>query len=337
MRVYRELAALRPAAFRSPAVTMGVFDGVHRGHRRLLAALHEAAARTGGEAVVLTFERHPRAVLGEDPPPSITTLEHRLELLCAAGVDAAVVLPFDRALAAMPAERFAREVLARRLGARAVVLGEDARFGHGRQGDLALLRRLAPELGFEVVAVPLLREGGAREGSGAAAQPVSSSAVRAAIAAARLQEAERLLGRPVTITGRVVAGQGLGRRLGVPTANLQPLHELLLPHGVYAAQLALGGRLWPAMMSIGVRPTVAPPGAPPTVEVHLIGFEGELYGQVLRVEVLARLRDEERFPSLQALQQAMARDREAALAVFARRRAGAAPGDRPAPASGPRA
>jgi riboflavin kinase/FMN adenylyltransferase len=310
MRVHNDLEGLRPERFRRPAVTLGTFDGVHRGHLALVSALREAATATSGEAVLVSFDRHPREHLTGIAPPRLTTLRQRLALFERAGIDAVVLLPFDAAMAAMPAEAFVRGVLVERLGAAAVILGRDARFGHARGGDLALLERLGAELGFRAVGVDLLevRHDGA---------PVSSSAIRGAISDGRLADARAMLGRAVTLTGEVRQGDRRGRTIGVPTANI-PLDGLAQPpRGVYAGAVVVDGTRWPAMLNIGVRPTVGGTDADaPTLEVHLIGFRGDLYARELEVELLARLRDEQRFPSLDALKQQLARDREAALAAF---------------------
>ncbi len=311
MRIHRDLVALTPASFRAPAVTLGVFDGVHEGHRAILRALADAAARTGGETVVVTFDRHPRAVIAGEAPPAITSLEHRLVLFERAGLDATVVLRFDEALAARSADEFLSEILVGKIGARAIVLGADSHFGRGRQGNIAFLRERAARSGFELVAVPLLA-------AGEAAPTVSSTAIRAAVREGRLDDAARMLGRPVSVLGRVQRGDGRGRTIGFPTANLSLHHELTPPRGVYVARLEIDGVRYRALVNIGVRPTFKdgqPGPLQELTEVHLLGFDGPLYGRVLEVEILARLRDERRFPSADALVAQIRADREPALAL----------------------
>lgn len=310
MRIYRDLDALRPADLRSPAVTLGVFDGVHEGHRAILGALAEAARRAGGERVVVTFDRHPRGLLTGDAPPAITSLEHRLVLFERAAIDAAVVLRFDAALAAMSAEEFLRDILVGRIGARAIVLGADGHFGKGRAGGIALLEARRATYGYELCSVPLL-EAGARE-------VVSSTAIRRAVKEGRLDDAARMLGRPVSLLGRVERGQGRGRTIGFPTANLALHQELTPPRGVYLGRVEVDMVRYPALVNFGVRPTFTADGSegPPRelVEVHLLGFGGTLYGRVLEVELIRRLRDERRFASVDELVAQIRRDRDEALA-----------------------
>lgn len=322
MRIFRDLDALSPERFRAPALTIGVFDGVHRGHRLILRELHAAAARLSGEAVIVTFDRHPRLTLTGAAPPAITSLEHRLVLFERAGVAATVVLRFDEALARLPAEAFLADILIGRIGARAIVLGADGHFGRGREGTIAFLEERRARYGFELVAVPLVR-------ADAGPATISSTAIRAAIAEGRLAEAADMLGRPVALLGRVERGLERGRKLGFPTANLALHHEVCPPRGVYAAQVEVDGVRYRTLVNIGVRPTfsgeggrgTARPSSPAdeeerlTVEAHLLGFEGTLYGRVLEVEFLERLRDERRFESAEALVAQIRADRAAALAL----------------------
>lgn len=302
MKVFRGRADVRPDRFRAPvAATIGVFDGVHRGHQRVLHDLVAWAREDKGDAVVVTFDRHPREVLTGEKPVALASLEHRLVLLARAGVDAAVVLPFDEATANTSAEDFVSTVLVGALGARKVLLGANHRFGHGRRGDLALLLRLGPSLGFQAREVPL--EPADDEG-----HVVSSTAIRAAIKEGRLGDAERMLGRPVTVLGQVVKGDARGRLLGFPTANLDLHHEARPPRGVYAALASLVDetkgeekqrRL--AVVNVGRRPTFHPEADEDLVEAHLLDFRGEIYARTLEVSFLAKLRDEKRFSGPDAL------------------------------------
>ncbi len=288
---------MRPEKFGAPvAATIGVFDGVHRGHRRVLDALVEWAHADGGDAVVVTFDRHPREVITGEKPAALASLEHRLVLLARAGVDAVLVLPFDDRTAATTAETFVKEVLVGGLGARKILLGANHRFGHERAGDLALLLRLGPALGFQAREVPL-------EPADASGHVVSSTAIRAAIHEGRLDDAERMLGRPVTVLGRVVRGDARGRLLGFPTANLDLRHEARPPRGVYAALATVtdAPRRWLAVVNVGRRPTFTPEAGEDLVEAHLLDFSGDLYDQELEVSFLAKLRDEERFSGPDAL------------------------------------
>lgn len=287
----------RPSRFNwpAPALTVGNFDGVHRGHQALVAAAQERARETDGTAVALTFEPHPARVL--DPAragAALMTLDQKAEVMAGLGVDVLAVVPFDAERAAQPPEEFARDVLAATLGARTVVVGASFRFGRGRAGDAALLGRLGGTLGFQVIAVPPVEHDGA---------PISSTRIRKAVEAGHVEEAREMLGRPFFVDGPVVRGAGRGRKLGIPTANLDVVNETLPARGVYAAWCrplepdpATG---WPAVVNLGRRPTFG--GRDTTVEAHILDLDQDLYGRRLRLEFVARLRDEQPFSSPEAL------------------------------------
>jgi riboflavin kinase / FMN adenylyltransferase len=282
--VAREPAEL-PAARRSVAV--GTFDGVHRGHLQVIGAARNVGLRTS----VVTFDPHPRAVLGGGVE-LLATVERRLELLAAAGVEDVLVLRFDEELAAVTADEFAERML-RGIGAEAVAAGETFRFGHGREGDLDLLERL----GFEVRRVPLVEN-------------VSSSRVRELVRAGEIERAARPLGRPPEVEGVVVRGDGRGRELGFPTANLDVPDGLLVPpDGVYAGW-ARGCR---AAVSIGTNPHFD--GVERRIEAYLLDFDGDLYGERLVVELWSPLREQRRFDSLQELEAAIGDDVERTRSV----------------------
>jgi riboflavin kinase / FMN adenylyltransferase len=287
---------------RRPVVAVGNFDGVHRGHQTLLQAARDRAARHGGTVVVLTFEPHPARVVSPERAPSrLMTLEQKGEVLAGLGVDVLALLPFTGALAEKTADDFARLVLSECLHAEGVVVGENFRFGRGRAGTLQDLQRLGAELGFATIGVPpVLLDG----------QPVSSSRVRDALAAGDVTLAASLLGRPYSIEGDVVQGEGRGRTLGVPTANLRPVNETLPALGVYACRcrVAAGEAPRPAVANLGHRPTFGP--GETTVEAHVLDFEGDLYGRRLRLEFVDRLRAERAFGSPEALREQIGRDRE---------------------------
>lgn len=302
------LESLTPRGWPSPAVTIGNFDGVHRGHHALIHAAARWAAPRGGHTVVLTLDPHPARLLDhERAPATLTTLEQKGELVAALGVDAFVVLPFTAELARLPAEEFVRRVLVEALGARMVVVGVDFRFGHQRQGDVVSLERLGAQHRFGVQAVPpVLHEG----------RPVSSSRVREALARGDVEEARALLGRPFFIDGRVVEGERRGRTLGFPTANLDTLNETLPAGGVYAARCRLpSGRSAAAVVNIGRRPTFG--GGFLSVEAHLIDFDADLYGADLRIEFTVRLREEKRFEGPEALVAQIRQDVSRARALMA--------------------
>lgn len=270
MNVAREPAGLAEAR---RAVALGTFDGVHRGHRQVI----DAARKVGQRTSVVTFDPHPRAVLG-GRVELLTTLERRLELLEDAGVEDVLVLPFDEELAALSAEDFAEQML-RGIGAETIAAGETFRFGRGREGDLDLLDRL----GFDVRRVPLVEH-------------VSSSRVREFVRAGEIARAATLLGRPPEVEGIVVRGDGRGRELGFPTANLDVPEELLVPpDGVYAGWAGAHR----AAVSIGTNPHFD--GVERRVEAHLLDFDGDLYGRRLIVEIWAPIREQRRFDSLEDL------------------------------------
>jgi riboflavin kinase/FMN adenylyltransferase len=286
-----------------PAVAVGNFDGVHRGHQALVAAAARTAAATSGTAVVLTFDPHPARVVAPDAAPAaLMTLEQKAAVLGRLGVHALAVLPFTPAVAAASPAEFADAVLARALGASAIVVGSNFRFGHGRAGDAGTLRGR----GFTVVEVAPVMHAGAR---------VSSSRVREALAAGEVGEAAVLLGRRHVVEGPVVAGDGRGRTLGIPTANVAPRNETLPAVGVYAAWAWPEGRSpgLAAVVNVGRRPTFG--GGAVSVEAHLLDFAGDLYGAALAVAFEARLRGERTFDGPDAL---VARIREDIASARAR-------------------
>ncbi|MCK6445107.1 MAG: riboflavin biosynthesis protein RibF [Planctomycetes bacterium] len=290
-------------------VSIGVFDGVHLGHRATLEANLVRAKALGARSTVVTFGRHPKQLLLGRAPKMLTSLEHRLELFRRLGIEHTVVLEFDEALRALEADVFVREFLLKDLAARAFVLGFDSKFGRDRRGGAELLQ----SLGLDVQVVGQVVVGG---------HAVSSTAIREAVELGDLEAARRMLGRRVSVLGTVVPGDALGRTLGFPTANLDLHHELHPPLGVYACRLRPIGAPGPlpdrapAVANIGVRPTVAAAGAGPRVEVHVLDFAGDLYGRSLEVEFVAHLRGETRFGGIAELQAQIARDVAAARAAL---------------------
>lgn len=288
------------------AVTVGVFDGLHAGHRAVLGLLRRRAEELGGlETAVVTFDPHPLAVVArEHAPRLLTDIPQRLELLAQAGLDLAAVVPFGEETRVLTPAAFASVVLASALHARLVVVGEDFRFGHDRLGNVASLAELGDVHGFATEVLPLV--GGQA--------PISSTRVRAMVAAGQVEAAAAALGRPHEVRGTVVAGDGLGRTLGFPTANLSPSPELALPgDGVYAVRAGpLGTALLPGVANVGARPTFG--GGERVVEVHLLAETGDLYGKTLRVAFVARLRDERRFADPAELAAQIAADVAAARA-----------------------
>jgi len=299
--------SLQPARSRC-ALTIGNFDGVHRGHRSLVDRVCAKARELGLVPAVLTFEPHPREFFAAGTAPArLTRLRDKLELLAAAGVGRVHVAQFDARFAALGAERFIEEVLVSGLGARWLAVGRDFRFGAGRKGDFAMLEAAARRHGFVLETVADVLVDGQR---------VSSSAIRAALAAADFARAERLLGHAYTISGRVAHGAKLGRSLGFPTANIVLRRPPPLS-GIYAVEVEGLGSRQAGVASVGRRPTVNPVPIP-LLEVHLFEPRENLYGEHLRVRFLEKLRDEEKYDGLEALRQAMARDTEQAKEFFAR-------------------
>ena len=301
MRIVRGLPPVPPDA-RPSAVALGVFDGVHLGHRAILGTAVTHAREAGTPAVACTFDPHPTEILQPGRAPlAITTLEERLALIEECGLDATVVLPFTRALAAMEPEAFVKDVLLTRLGASEIVVGFNHRFGRGARGDVAMLGSLGERLGFRThIAEPLMVEGVA----------VSSTEIRAALQRGDLDSAARLLGRRYTLRGTVGHGAERGRTLGFPTANLMPARPVLVAPGVYASMAEVGGSKERAVVNVGVRPTFGE--AALTVEAYLLDFSGNIYGQTMVLTFISRIREERRFPSVDALKTQIEADAEEA-------------------------
>jgi riboflavin kinase / FMN adenylyltransferase len=297
-----------PAAAAPLALAVGVFDGVHLGHQAVLAEARARAAAVGGQAWALTFEPHPRQVLHpERAPDRITPEALKDEALAAAGMAGALVLPFTPELAAREAEAFLESLAAALPPLCAVVTGANWRFGREARGTPALLRACARRLGFEAIAVPPVTLDGA---------PVSSTRIRAAVRAGRMEDAAAMLGRPFALRGPVEHGRAIGRTLGFPTANLDALRGLHPPHGVYAARVELDGARHPAGVYIGRRPTYGAEGHP-ALEVYVMDFKGDLYGRTLTVDLLRHLRGDRAFPNPEALREQIALDLEAVRSAAA--------------------
>ncbi|MHB8352897.1 MAG: bifunctional riboflavin kinase/FAD synthetase [Burkholderiales bacterium] len=294
---------------RPMALTIGNFDGVHLGHQAMLHALRLAAGSLELNTGVITFEPHPREFFSpHEAPPRLTTLREKLELLDAAGIDQVTVLRFNRSLAAMPAEAFIMAWLVQRLRTRWLLVGDDFRFGAQRTGDFETLQRAGATQGFECFALSSIM---------AAGQRVSSSAVREALAGGHMDLARQLLGRPFFMSGRVSAGQQLGRTLGYPTANIR-LHRRVSPlSGIFAVTVSgLGLLPRTGVASLGTRPTVSSSGEW-LLEVHLFDFDNTIYGARIHVHFMHKIRDEVRFDSLETMTRQIALDAAAARNYFA--------------------
>ncbi|RUM87618.1 MAG: riboflavin biosynthesis protein RibF [Thermodesulfatator sp.] len=296
-----------PLEWPSPVATLGNFDGVHLGHQALLRETLAWALQIKGTPLVVTFEPHPRRVLcPEDPPALLTTFEERLQLLASYGLSRVLVLPFGLELASLPPEEFVEEYLVDGLRLKGLVVGFNYRFGRGRRGDVALLLRLGERLGFEVRVVPPQKVDGLT---------VSSSLIRELLFQGEVDRAAQLLGRPYTLKGRVIPGEGRGRTLGFPTANLEVSSEKLLPaRGVYAVRVAWAGNWWKGVMNLGQRPTFE--GRRLCLEVHLFDFQGDLYGETLTVAFIKFLRPEKKFSSPAALREQILQDCQRARQIL---------------------
>ncbi len=308
MRITRGIPA---AATSRLALTIGNFDGVHLGHRAMLDELARAARRLNVPSCVMIFEPQPREFFAPDKAPArLTSLREKLELLAASGVDRAHVCRFNYAFAQIAAQDFIERVLVRGLGVRWLQVGDDFRFGARRAGDFVMLRSEAPRLGYEVQALPSVMVEGIR---------VSSTAVRDALAGGDCARAARLLGRAYSISGRVVRGDQLGRKLGFPTANVRMKHNRAPLEGIFAVEVhgasSTAGRVVRGAASLGVRPTVKTQGEA-VLEVYLFDFKEEIYGRNVQVDFLHKLRDEEKYADLETLKRQIAADVENAKSYF---------------------
>lgn len=293
------LRGLYSSDTRAVALTIGNFDGVHLGHRALLDELHGEAAPRGLQTAVVIFEPHPREFFTpQQAPARLTSLREKLELFRGMGVDRVHVCRFDAAFAKMSAADFIH-ALHERLNVKFVLIGDDFRFGSERAGDFGLMEKIGAERGFAVRAVHSILHDGVR---------ISSTGIRAALAAGQLRRAHDYLGRPYSISGRVVHGDKLGGKIGFPTANIQLKHNLPPLSGIYVVQVhAEEMGVLQGVASLGVRPTVKQ-DAKPVLEVHLFEFAQRIYGRHLRVEFLQKLRDEEKYPDVESLTKQIALD-----------------------------
>jgi riboflavin kinase / FMN adenylyltransferase len=295
---------------RGTVVTVGTFDGVHRGHWAVLQEIRRRAEATGRSSVLVTFDPHPlRIVRPEHAPPLLTTPVEKKEILAESGLDYAVFISFTETLSRYEPRRFVEEILVERMGVCELVIGYDHGFGRDRSGDADTLRTIGAELGFAVDVVPPVEtDGGA----------VSSSRIRRAVSEARMAEARAGLGRPYAMRGVVVRGDGRGRQLGFPTANLKVANadKLIPPPGIYAVRGVLRSGTHPGALHIGPRPTFK--GSPPTIELHLMDFDGDLYGEEVRVDFVEFLREVKPFSTAGALVDQIREDVEVARAVLDR-------------------
>jgi len=288
-------------------LTLGVFDGLHLGHQRIMQTVVERANKVEAHATAITFDPHPRAVLHpESAPPLLQTLDQRLANFEVLGIEQAIVIPFDKEFASHPAEDFLYEIVHDRLHAKEVYLGKGFAFGKGRGGNIDLLRRLSAELGFYADEVPEVTLRGQR---------ISSSKIRHLLSEGRTNLARRMLGRPYGVEGVIIRGNRRGHSIGFPTANLKPHNRVIPKFGVYATATLVDGAWRRSITNIGVRPTFEN-DAEPSIETFIFDFDGDLYGDVLRVRFLHRIRDERKFNGIEELKEQIERDSARALNYF---------------------
>jgi riboflavin kinase/FMN adenylyltransferase len=296
MSVEEELGQFSPR--KEMLLTIGVFDGVHLGHRHLIAKLNELARKQGYASGVITFSQHPQEVLSPKTRlPSLTRLEQRIALLEDEGVDIVIPIPFTPQLANLSPKQFL-SLLKEYLKMKGLVVGPDFALGKGRQGDIDALCRLGQEMDFSLTVVPPMTIDG---------ETVSSTAIRKALAKGNIKQVQKLLGRPFRLQGRVVSGDRRGTKLGFPTANLEVEPGQALPaSGVYACRAYINGQSYPAMTNIGTRPTFG--SGPRLIEVYLLDYNGDLYGQELIIDIIERLRNEKKFDTPEQLRKQIAED-----------------------------
>ena len=294
---------------RPTVLTLGVFDGLHLGHQLIVRTVVERARAVSAVPTVITFDPHPRAVLHPaSAPPLLQTFDQKLEALGVLGVEQTIVVRFTKEFARVRAAEFLRDVVRERLQAREVYLGRGFAFGHQREGDIHLLRRMSERLGFHADEVPEVQLRGRR---------VSSSRIRELLSGGSVNLARRMLGRPYGVEGRVVRGAERGRTLGFPTANLHPQNRVIPRHGVYVTATLIDGAWRRSVTNVGTRPTFERERAP-SIETYVLDWTGDLYGDVVRVRFLHRLRDERKFASLEELKRQIDRDVARARRYFAR-------------------
>jgi riboflavin kinase/FMN adenylyltransferase len=274
-------------------IALGVFDGVHLGHRNILKTLVADAKSIKGSSVVVTFWPHPQG------QRSLYSLEHRLRLIAELGVGHCLVLNFNARFSKISAENFIGDLLVKKLAARSVYIGENFRFGRNALGDSRFLKSYAKIHGFSVKVFKVIR---------CAAKPISSTLIRGLISSGKIDQASRLLGRKVSVLGTVIKGTALGRILGFPTANINPHHEVIPASGIYAVKVVLGNTIFPGLCYIGSRPTIKTKHKKINIEVHILDFHKDIYGQILEVRFFKKIRPDRKFPSLDALAGQMAKD-----------------------------
>ena len=311
MKIITDLSTIKHP-FTRPVVTIGNFDGVHKGHQALFHQVIEKAESIQGTSVAMSFEPHPLRVLKKrKSPPLITLYEQKKELIEKTGIDVLICIPFDKAFAAITARQFVEDILVKTIGLKAIVIGKDYSFGKDRQGNVAFLKQYAQEFGYEVIVTDWI------QGSRRKADRISSTRIRETVMNGQVEEMVALLGRYYQIRGKVVSGRNRGGRLlGFPTANIHLIDELCPKAGVYAVTVECRGEKHQGVANIGYSPTFDDHLF--TVEVHLLDFEGDLYDQDIRVNFIARIRDEKKFSGIDELSAQIAKDIQTGRDIFSR-------------------
>jgi len=295
----------------APVTTLGIFDGVHRGHRALLDALVFRAQTGKGESVVITFSPHPRLVLEQNNKnlSFLTTMDEKVVLLGKANVDHLIIIEFNTAFSKIPACDFIKDILFKKIGTKHLIIGYDHHFGKRGEGDFNTIKKCSEELGFKVEQVQ-----GYHTEEGA----ISSSSIRNALLKGQINEANNWLGYSYTVSGTVIEGRRIGRTIGYPTANINPhsRYKLIPANGVYAVEVKIGENLYRGMLSIGSNPTVNEDVSLRSIEVHILNFDNDIYGRDISVFFRKRLRDEKRFDNLKQLTEQMGRDKEDTLQLL---------------------
>jgi riboflavin kinase/FMN adenylyltransferase len=307
MKIYHHIDEFKPV--KNAVVTIGTFDGVHQGHRKIISGITELAKASGGESVILTFFPHPRMILHPEDQSLklITTIAEKAGLLEQLGVDHLIITPFSRDFSNQTPQEYIENVLVKQIGTKKIIIGYDHRFGKDRSGGLEDLQRLGPVYGFEVKEIP---EQDINEVA------VSSTRIRNALLASDIETANTFLGYPFFITGTVIRGDQIGRTIGYPTANIQPneTYKLIPGDGIFAVKLNIDGKLYKGMAYIGQRPTVN--GLTRNIEVNIFDFDREIYNQSIRMEFLNYIRGDVKFAGLDALKAQLAQDKIDVLAVL---------------------
>jgi riboflavin kinase/FMN adenylyltransferase len=307
MNIYHHIDEFKPV--KNAVVTIGTFDGVHQGHRKIISGITELAKASGGESVILTFFPHPRMILHPEDQSLklITTIAEKAELLEQLGVDHLIITPFSRDFSNQSPQDYIEKVLVKQIGTKKIIIGYDHRFGKDRSGSLADLQRLAPVYGFEVMEIP---EQDINEVA------VSSTRIRTALLASDIATANTFLGYPFFMTGKVIRGDQIGRTIGYPTANIQPLetYKLIPGDGIFAVKLNIDGEVYKGMAYIGQRPTIN--GLTRNIEVNIFDFDREIYNQTIRMEFLNYIRGDIKFAGLEELKAQLAQDKLDVLAVL---------------------